>query len=149
MPHSVAYLFIYLFDQGPSRRSDFSRVGFQVGSHFTYTTRNPKNLSIETAEIFIIFSNLSLEFPYLEASKYQEQYEILKNCPCNLFLIELKLCAAQKSETLDNTYKEHNSQTGGVQEKSHSSSIGKSCLTGLFKFSEASSTMWVALISLI
>lgn len=46
------------------RRSNFSTVGFQVvvnSSSFMDTVRNPKNLSDETAEIFVIFFKLSLQ----------------------------------------------------------------------------------------
>lgn len=57
-----AYLFVYLFDKGLSRRSYFSTVGFQVGSHFMHAIRNPKNLSVETVEIFIIFSICNTKF---------------------------------------------------------------------------------------
>lgn len=54
----------YLFNQGLMRRSNFSTVGFQVvvnSSSFMDTVRNPKNLSDETAEIFVIFFKLSLQ----------------------------------------------------------------------------------------
>lgn len=50
------YLFIYLLDQALSRTSYFSTMGFQVGSHFTYTTRNPKKISVLKLLKYSLFS---------------------------------------------------------------------------------------------